>query len=74
MRDPQMTGYTPNQTPGVTPDDVIMVETRAPACDGGGGTLGHPRIYLRMELGQVTCPYCSRTYRLKEGAGDDGHH
>ena len=74
MRDPQMTGYGPKMTPGITPDDVIPVETRSIGCDGGGGTLGHPMIYLRIEDTQVTCPYCSRTYRLKDGAGDDGHH
>lgn len=74
MRDPQMTGYAPHLTPGVTPEDVIPVESRKIGCDGGGGTLGHPLVYLRIEDTQVTCPYCSKTYRLKEGAGDDGHH
>jgi len=74
MRDPQMTGYAPKKTEGVTPDDVIMVDARVVGCDGGGGALGHPLVYLRIEAGQVTCPYCSRTYRLKDGAGDDGHH
>ncbi|WP_037299551.1 zinc-finger domain-containing protein [Rubritepida flocculans] len=89
MRDPQLTGYGPNLTPGVTPEEVILVETRSVRCDGtpaaalrgaagnpdgGGGALGHPAIFLRIERQQVTCPYCSRTYRLKEGAGDDHHH
>jgi len=73
MRDPQMTGYGPKLTPGVTPEEVILVETRSVGCDGGGA-LGHPMIYMRIEETQVTCPYCSRTYRLKEGAGDDGNH
>ncbi len=74
MRDPQMTGYTPILTPGVTPEQVIPVESRKIGCDGGGGALGHPLVYLRIEDRQVTCPYCSKTYRLKEGFGDDGHH
>ena len=74
MRDPQMTGYGPKLTPGVTPEDVIPVETRSVGCDGGGGALGHPLIYMRIEETQVTCPYCSRTYRLKDGTGDDGNH
>jgi len=74
MRDPQMTGYSPKMTPGVTPEEVILVETRSVGCDGGGGALGHPLIYMRIEETQITCPYCSRTYRLKEGAGDDGNH
>lgn len=74
MRDPQITGYTPKATPGVTPEERIMVESRAVPCDGGHGPLGHPRVWLRIEHEQVTCPYCSRTYALKPGAGDDGHH
>jgi len=74
MRDPLMTGYSPKLIPGVTPEEVLLVETRSVGCDGGGGALGHPLIYMRIEETQVTCPYCSRTYRLKEGAGDDGNH
>jgi uncharacterized Zn-finger protein len=74
MRDPQITGYTPRETPGITPEDRIMVESRVVACDGGGGPLGHPTVYLRIVNDQVTCPYCSRTYELREGAGGDDHH
>jgi uncharacterized Zn-finger protein len=74
MRDRQITGYTPLPTPGITPEDRIMVESRVVACDGGEGPLGHPTIYLRIVNEQVTCPYCSRTYALREGAGGDEHH
>lgn len=72
MRDPQITGYAPHKTAGVTPDDVLLVLTRTPACDGGA--LGHPRIWLRMEQDEVVCPYCSRTYRLAPGTQEDDHH
>ena len=36
------------------------------ACDGGG-TLGHPKVYLHIDptIGQIVCPYCSRTYVAK---------
>ncbi len=79
MRDPQMTGYGPHPVEGVTPEEVIPVEIRSVSCDGGKGAPnsfsgGHPMIWMRIEEHQVTCPYCSRTYRLKDGAGDDGHH
>ncbi|SUE42615.1 zinc-finger domain-containing protein [Roseomonas gilardii] len=74
MRDSGYTGYTPHIVPGVTPVDKITVESRVVACDGGKGALGHPTIYMRIEDREVTCPYCSRTYVLAEGAGDDGHH
>ncbi len=37
------------------------------ACDGGGGALGHPRVYLELDVGgRVCCPYCSRTYAADE--------
>ncbi len=62
------------RTPDPAPSETIVVESRVIACDGGDGPLGHPLVYLRIEDTQVTCPYCSRTYRLKEGFGDDGHH
>ncbi len=78
MRDARQTGYTPVQLPGVTPEEMITVETRTVGCDGGAqGTasaLGHPLVYMRIEDRQVTCPYCSRTYVLAEGAGDDHGH
>lgn len=78
MRDGKITGYAPQPVPGVTPDQRIEVESRSVPCDGevGVGNLGHPRVWLRMAAGvdQVTCPYCSITFVLKPGAGDDGHH
>ena len=38
------------------------------SCDGGGGALGHPKIYLEISKdGKVVCPYCSRTFKLAEG-------
>lgn len=74
MRDANLTGYTPKLTPGVTPEDLLPATSRVVSCDGGGGALGHPTVSLRIEDKQVTCPYCSRTYVLQDGAGDDGHH
>ncbi|NKE45074.1 zinc-finger domain-containing protein [Roseomonas frigidaquae] len=74
MRDARQTGYTPVALPGVTPEETITTTSRTVGCDGGGGALGHPLVFLRIEQHQVTCPYCSRTYVLAEGAGDDGGH
>lgn len=56
-----------------TPAEIIHVDDRVVACDGGG-TLGHPRVFLRIEEQQVMCPYCSRLYVLNEGAGHGGEH
>lgn len=52
-----------------TPVEVIEVEETRVACDGGGGPLGHPKVYLEMGAeGFVDCPYCGRHYVLKAGA------
>lgn len=51
--------------------EVIEVSTPQVACDGGGGALGHPRVYLHINPDQndsVTCGYCSRTYVYKPRA------
>ncbi len=78
MRDGKLTQYAPQATPGVTPTQRIEVTRRAIPCDGevGVGGLGHPRVWLRINDGasEVTCPYCSITYVLAEGAGGDDHH
>jgi uncharacterized Zn-finger protein len=44
-------------------------------CDGGGGPLGHPRVWLQIdpETGFVECGYCDRRYVLKQGAAAADH-
>ncbi len=33
------------------------------SCDGGGGVLGHPLIYLNLGTEEkVVCPYCSKCF------------
>ncbi len=54
--------------------EIIHVDDRTVACDGGGGALGHPRVFLHIEGESVTCPYCSRLYVLNEGAGHASGH
>jgi uncharacterized Zn-finger protein len=52
--------------------EVITVDTDRVACDGGGGPLGHPKVYLNLgKEGRIECPYCSRLYVLREGAQPD---
>ncbi len=52
--------------------EQITVRTRRVACDGVGGALGHPRVYLEMgEDDFVECGYCDRKFVLAKGASDD---
>ena len=47
------------------------VTTRRIACDGGGGALGHPRVWLQIgDEGWVECGYCDKKFVLKPGSGD----
>ncbi len=57
-----------------TPTEIIPVTEPVVACDGGGGPLGHPRVFLRIEEQSVMCPYCSRLFLLQEGAGHAAGH
>jgi uncharacterized Zn-finger protein len=54
-------------------NETIRVDKTTVACDGGGGALGHPNVYLKIgDEGEIVCPYCSRRFQLAEGA-DAGH-
>lgn len=45
------------------PPETIEVEDSTVACDGGGGALGHPRVFLTVDAdGKVECPYCDRLF------------
>jgi len=51
------------------PEETIYVTTETIGCDGGGGPLGHPMVYLQLDNeGETTCPYCSRHYVFEKGA------
>jgi uncharacterized Zn-finger protein len=58
------------------PVEIIQVDTTHVSCDGGGGALGHPKVYLQIKesLGQLDCPYCGRRYVLKQGAKAGAGH
>jgi len=50
------------------PPEMIEVRTGRIACDGVGGALGHPRVWLEMgEATFVECPYCDRRFVLAHG-------
>jgi uncharacterized Zn-finger protein len=51
--------------------ETIVVRSGRIACDGVGGALGHPRVWLEMgEAAFVECPYCDRRFVLAKDAGD----
>jgi len=47
----------------------VTVHQTTVSCDGGGGALGHPNVFLEItDNGDVTCPYCSRHFVLADDA------
>jgi uncharacterized Zn-finger protein len=59
------------------PLETIYTDSMIAACNGGGGPLGHPRVYLNLSpSGQIECPYCSRLFvheSKRAGHATDGH-
>jgi uncharacterized Zn-finger protein len=57
------------------PFEVIETHELIAACNGGGGPLGHPRVYLNLApAGHVECPYCSRQFVNRALARAGGAH
>uniref|UniRef100_A0A7J7YXZ2 NADH dehydrogenase [ubiquinone] iron-sulfur protein 6, mitochondrial n=1 Tax=Pipistrellus kuhlii TaxID=59472 RepID=A0A7J7YXZ2_PIPKU len=44
---------------------VSEVESRIVSCDGGGGALGHPKVYINLdkETKTGTCGYCGLQFK-----------
>ena len=52
------------------PETIVVNKSRV-ACEGSGGALGHPRVYLEMgEANFVECGYCDRRFVLSQAALD----
>lgn len=52
------------------PPEVEIVTGSRVACDGGGGALGHPRVWLSIdpETGFVDCGYCDKRFVREDRA------
>ena len=59
----------------IEPPETIEVDQTTIACDGGGGALGHPRVFLNMgEKKEIDCPYCGRQFTLSADAPASAGH
>jgi len=64
----------PAHTPSYQPTEIIPTREAVVACDGGGGALGHPRVWLRFVARRKLCPYCSRLFVLDADVPIEGGH
>ena len=54
------------------PIETIYINETVATCNGGGGALGHPRVYLKLgPAGKVEGPYCSRLFVNRAMQGSD---
>ncbi|CAM4633473.1 hypothetical protein PO909_004761 [Leuciscus waleckii] len=51
----------------VAEEPVSNIESRVVSCDGGGGALGHPKVYINLdkETKVGTCGYCGLQFQQK---------
>ncbi|MFT4783911.1 MAG: putative Zn-finger protein [Paracoccaceae bacterium] len=54
----------------IAPPETETVKTKRISCDGGGGALGHPRVWLTIpdNKGYVECGYCDKKFVLSPTA------
>jgi uncharacterized Zn-finger protein len=56
----------------IPPSEIIKTSSRRAACDGDGGALGHPKVWLEMGAANfVECPYCDRRFVLTAPDSDE---
>ena len=61
----------PAAPPAGPQPETVRVHAHRVACDGVGGALGHPRVYLDLGVdGTVEGPDCDRRGGLDYGHGD----
>lgn len=62
----EMSKLPSNQAAALNVPEALEVTGHRVVCDGGGGALGHPRVYLEMgDDTQVQCNYCGRLFVLR---------
>lgn len=63
---------TPPEAAAFPAPETVLVRSHRIACDGVGGALGHPRVWLEMGgSGFVDCPYCDRRFVAATKPGDE---
>lgn len=46
----------------VAEEPVTDVESRVVSCDGGGGALGHPKVYINLVNKELTSDHTNVTF------------
>ncbi|GAA5980785.1 hypothetical protein JCM10908_003867 [Rhodotorula pacifica] len=55
-------------------EPIRLIQGRVAACDGGGGALGHPRVFINLDKeGAHSCTYCGIRYEKDHQHHGHGH-
>lgn len=53
------------------PPEVVLSLSKQVSCNGGGGALGHPKVWYEMgDDNFVECKYCDRRFVLQGSDAD----
>lgn len=54
-----------------SPPEIVLSNSHKVSCNGGGGALGHPKVWYEMgDEDFVECKYCDRRFVLIGGKED----
>jgi len=57
----------------MVPFETVEIDDMVTACNGNGGALGHPLVFLNLApSGRVECPYCSKVFINRAAAHSHG--
>ncbi|SCV68008.1 BQ2448_129 [Microbotryum intermedium] len=57
----------------IAKEPIRLIQGRVASCDGGGGSLGHPKIFINLDKpGPKACNYCG--IRFEKDSHAHGHH
>ncbi|KAF9786952.1 hypothetical protein BJ322DRAFT_1052904, partial [Thelephora terrestris] len=55
----------------IAKESIRLSKTRIAACDGGGGPLGHPKIFINLDKpGAHSCTYYGLRFELEHHEHD----
>jgi NADH dehydrogenase (ubiquinone) Fe-S protein 6 len=53
---------------------IVKIKGTSVTCDGGGGALGHPRVFISLEKpGPQVCGYCGLRFEQDHDYDHHGH-
>lgn len=59
-------------TETIPPPEIFRATKATVSCEGIGGALGHPRVWLQIgSSGYADCGYCDRRFILDGGPADN---